>query len=117
MERKEKKEELTILWTNADPIAAEMMVFMYAEKSIEKGWWDKVTLIIWGSTAKLVATNKDIQKKLLKIKETGVTVSCCLSCATKLGVKEDIEKLGIDLRYWGAPLTELIKKDAKLITL
>jgi hypothetical protein len=108
---------LAILWTNADPITAKLMVFMSAEAALAKNWWDGVQIIIWGATAKLVAENKDIQDKLLDIKAKGVQVSACIACATELGVVKELSELGIELKPWGPPLTDLIKSDAKLITI
>lgn len=46
--------KLTILWTNADPTTAELMVFMFAEASIGRGWSNEVEIIVWGAKAKLV---------------------------------------------------------------
>lgn len=43
------EKKLTILWTNADPITAELMIFMYTEASIGRGWWNEVEIIIWGA--------------------------------------------------------------------
>ena len=48
-------DHLHILWTNADAVTAEKMVFMYAANASKQGWWAKVTIIVWGSTASLVA--------------------------------------------------------------
>lgn len=90
--------KLTILWTNADPTTAELMVFMYAEAAITRGWWDGVKIIVWGATAKLVAENKHIQEKLLDIKSKGVEVGFCIACATELGIVDEIEALGFELK-------------------
>ena len=55
---------LYILWTNDNVITAENMVFMYATNALVHGWWEEVTLIIWGATAKLVCENTAIQGKI-----------------------------------------------------
>ncbi len=109
--------KLTILWTNQDPITAEYMVFMYAENSLLKHWWDEVEIIVWGGTAKLVAENKAIQEMLLDIKSKGVKVRFCRACAAKLNAVEQIESLGFELEYMGVPLTEILKTDGKLLTI
>ena len=57
------KEHLYILWTNSDPVTADKMVFMYALISLKKGWWKEVTIVIWGSTAKLVGENAEVQSR------------------------------------------------------
>jgi hypothetical protein len=33
-----------------------------------------------------------------------------------LGVTEVLEKLGIEVKYWGEPLTEILKKNEPLLT-
>jgi hypothetical protein len=58
----EDQTHLYILWTNADPITSEKMVFMYTINSLIHGWWENVTLIIWGATAKLVSEDTAIKK-------------------------------------------------------
>jgi len=108
-------EHLNILWTNADPIAAEKMVFMYSINSLKRGWWKEVTLIIWGSTAKLVAEDEHIQEKVKEALEAGMIVSACKACADQLGCTQVLEELGIEVLYWGEPLTQLIKNENHLM--
>ena len=108
---------LNILWTNADPVTARLMVFMYAENALSRGWWESVRIIVWGATARLVAENKEIQEKLLDMKSKGVQVDACIACARELGVEEELTELGLNLMPMGGDLTELIKSDAKLITI
>jgi len=107
---------LYVLWTNDNVITAEKMVFMYTVNSLIHSWWDKVTLIIWGATAKLVSENKDIQKKIKEALDAGVHISACKACADQLGVTKDLEHLNIEVKYWGAPLTEIIATGEKLLT-
>jgi hypothetical protein len=110
------KNSLNILWTNANPITAELMVFMYAEASVTRGWWDEVQIIIWGATAKLVAENKVIQTRLKEIQSSGVIVNACIACATELGVVEELSALGITLMPMGPPLTDILKNNERLLT-
>lgn len=116
-EKMEEKKHLYLLWTNGDPITAENMVFMYAANSLFHGWWDEVTLIIWGSPVKLVAEDKHIQKMLQDAKEAGVHVSACKTCSDQLGVCEILENQGIEVKHWGQKLTELLKSNEKLLTI
>jgi hypothetical protein len=44
-----EEDHLHILWTNADPVTAEKMVFMYAANALKFAWWQRVTIIIWGA--------------------------------------------------------------------
>ena len=112
-----EKRHLYVLWTNDNPITAEKMVFMYTINSMLRGWWEKVTLIVWGATPKLVSENDAIQAKIKEALEAGVHVTACKACADQLGLTEQLEGLGIEVKYWGEPLTEILKNDEKLITI
>lgn len=107
---------LFLLWTNADPVTADLMVFMYAENSMKYHTWDKLTIIIWGATAKLTAENSAIQSKIRMLQEMGVHFTACITCAEELGVKDILEEMGIDLVKWLHPLTALLKGGKKLLT-
>ena len=112
-----EKTTLYILWTNDNVITAEKMVFMYGINAMRYGWWENVTLIVWGATAKLVAENERIQALIAEAREKGVYVTACKACADQLGVSETLETLGIDVEYLGIPLTNVLKNDEKLITI
>ena len=111
------KDRLTILWTNSDLITSEKMVFMYGIKAKLNNWWSEVTIVIWGATAKLAAENPMIQEKIKVALESGVRVSACKACAEQLGVTKTLESLGVEIIYWGEPLTEILKNEEKLLTI
>lgn len=112
-----KKTTLYILWTNDNPVTAEKMVFMYAINSLVHGWWENVTLIIWGATTQLVSENEHIQRLVRKSLEAGVHVTACRACADQLGVTESLNKMNIEVKYWGQPLTEILQNDEALLTI
>ena len=111
------EDELFILWTSADPITGEKMVCMYAHNSLLRGWWKKVTVIIWGATAKLVAEDGSIRSRITEMLGDGVSFSACRACAEQLGVVERLEELEIEVKYWGEPLTEILKSGGRLLTI
>lgn len=112
-----EKEHLYILWTNDNPITAEKMVFMYGLNSLKKGWWRKVTIVVWGATAQLTSSNTEIQQQIKALLSSGVAVSACKACADQLGVTEALENIGIEVKYWGEPLTEILRTGEKLLTI
>jgi len=112
----EKQDELYILWTNGDPITAREMVLLYAMNAMKRGWWKKVTVIIWGAPARLIAEDPGIQEEIKTSRLTGVQYSACKKCSDDLGVTEILTSLGIEARYWGEPLTGLLKSGARLLT-
>lgn len=111
------KRKLHILWTNADPLTAQLMVMMYATNSKIHHWWDEVIVIIWGATAKLAAEDDTIQEYIKMAQQVGVQFSACEACARQLGVVEKLKAMDIEVKYWGEPLTELLQADAKLLTI
>ena len=88
-----EKKHLHILWTNADLITTEKMVFMYSTNSLIQGWWEQVTVIIWGAPAKLVAQNSNVQRMLQEAQEAGVHITACKACGDQLGVTEKLKEL------------------------
>ncbi len=113
----EGRDTLYILWTNADLDTSRFMVMMYAKNSLLRGWWEQVTVILWGATAKLTAENPIIQEEIKLAQHTGVRFSACVACARQLGVIPQLEALDIELIPWGEPLTGLLKNGEKLITI
>ncbi|MFP4646673.1 MAG: DsrE family protein [Candidatus Acetothermia bacterium] len=111
-----KDDSLTVLWTSGDREIALNMMFMYLSNARPQGWWEEVTLIIWGPSAKLSAGDEEIQKGLTKLKELGVKLEACVVCAERYGVVDDLEELGIDVYGMGQPLTEAIKGEKSVIT-
>ncbi len=110
------EKHLHILWTNADINTSVYMVMMYAKNSMLRHWWDKVTVIIWGETARLAAEEELMQEQIKVAQLAGVEFSACVSCASQLGAQEKLEELGVEVIPWGAPLTELIQSNAPLLT-
>jgi len=111
------KNKLFILWTNDNVLTSEKMVCMYAHNAILNNWWKTVTVIIWGATAKLVAENEIIQTRLKEMLHDGVKVSACKACADQLGVTDKIEALGIEVKYWGEPLSDILKLNETLLSI
>ena len=112
-----EKKHLYVLWINDDPVTAEKMVFMYTINSLKYEWWEEVTLIIWGATPKLVAEDAAIQAMIKEAQQAGVHVTACKACADQLGVTQALEDLKIEVKYWGQPLTDLLKNNERLLTI
>lgn len=72
-------QHLHILWTNADPVVFDKMVLMYAVNSLVRGWWEKVTVILWGETARLAAADPAVRERIVLAMEQGVKFSACIT--------------------------------------
>lgn len=111
-----EKDGLAVVWTSGDKEVAENMVFMYTINAKKRGWWEDITFIIWGPSSNLLSEDEDLQEKIEEMDELGITLKACKACAERYGVSEDLEDLGIEVKYMGEPLTEHLKKDKKVIT-
>jgi len=109
--------KLTILWTNADPLTSEHMVFMYAYNAKKLKLWEEIEVIIWGATSKLVKDDANIRDLIRKSQKVGVKFTACIACANALSSKEALESLEIELYGMGQPLTKLIKDKENLLTI
>jgi hypothetical protein len=112
-----EKNELNVLWTNADPLTAEHMVLLYTINAKKREWFEEVNLIIWGATAALVIDNEKINKLVIEAMQVGVNVIGCIHCAKQLGKDVALTKMGIKLSPMGIPLTEIIKQKRNLLTI
>ena len=110
-------DHLYILWTSADVETFDEMVFMYAFNAKKHGWWEKVTVVIWGASARLAGNDEVIQLKIKDLISGGVKLEACKACADDLGVSALLEDLGVEVKYWGQPLTKVLKSGSKLITI
>jgi hypothetical protein len=107
---------LAVVWTSGDPEVAHRVCFMYTDNAKKQKWFDEVTLIVWGPSARLLAGDKDLQAKIKGMLNDGVKIQACMACSDSYGVTEQLRALGIDVRYMGKPLTDLIKQGWHVLT-
>jgi len=92
------------------------MVFMYVYNAKRAKWFDEVTFIIWGPSAKLLSENEKLQKSLAKMQEIGIKTEACVACARMYEVDDDLKELGVDVKGMGVPLSNYLKKGYKIMT-
>ena len=109
--------KLAVVWTSGDRDVALKMVFMYTFHAKKRGWWKDIQLIVWGPSSNLVSEDREIQDYIKKMKDEGVEIVACKACADSYGVSGKLEELGIEVKYMGVPLTELLKSEKwKVVT-
>lgn len=109
--------KLVVVWTNGDKEVAIRMAFMYTLNSKLKEWWSEVNLIVWGPSAKLLAEDTTLQEYIEKMKDAGVELLACKACADSYGVSEELESMGITVKYTGLVLTDFLKdENTRVIT-
>jgi hypothetical protein len=101
--------KLVVVWTSGDREVAIKMVYMYTYNAKKNGWWDNIRFIVWGPSSKLLSEDKELQEYTQKMKDVGVEVFACKACADMYGVSEKLEALGLDVKFIGKDLTEMLQ--------
>jgi hypothetical protein len=98
-----------IVWSSGDREVALKLVYMYVYNAKKRGWMDRVMLLVWGPSAKLLSVDEELQGKLDELKEVGVELVACKACADLYGVSDKLEELGIEVKYAGKMLADMQK--------
>jgi len=109
--------DLVVLWTSGDREVAEKMVFLYVLNAKKYEWFENITLVVWGPSAKLLSEDDELQDKLSEMKDLGVEFKACKACADMYMVTPKLEELGIEVIYIGKELTDYIKGDYELLSI
>jgi hypothetical protein len=107
---------LAVVWTSGDPDVAHRVCLMYTHAARQAKWFDEVTLVVWGPSARLLAADKDLQAKVKSMKADGVIVRACVVCADSYGVTEKLSSLGLTVEPMGKPLSDFLKNGWKVLT-
>ena len=110
------KDKLVVVWTSGDRDVAIKMVYMYTFNAKKNGWWDDITFIVWGASAKLLSEDKELQDYIKKMKDEGIDLKACKACADMYGVSDKLTELGITVKYMGVELTDFIKEGRHVLT-
>ena len=94
---------LYILWASKDVETFDEMVFMYASNGKKHDWWDEITVVIWGASARLTGEDEVVQLKIKELIEGNVKVEACKACADDLGVTSILEYPSITLSCANCP--------------
>lgn len=105
----ETPSKLMVIWTSGDREVALKMVFMYTFNAKKRGWWEDIRFVVWGPSAKLLAEDTELQKGIAQMKEAGVELLACKACADLYGVSDTLSALGVEVKYMGVPVTEMLK--------
>ncbi len=104
------KDKLVVVWTSGDKEVAMKMVFMYTYNANKYKWWDDITLLIWGPSAKLLTDDEELQEYVKNMNNEGIHLLACKGCADMYGISDKLEAIGVTVRYTGVDLTNFIKE-------
>ena len=111
-----KTDHLAVIWSSGDPDVAHKVCFMYTQNAKRRGWFENVTLIVWGPSAELLSRDAALQARIHEMINDGVVIEACRACADSYGVSDDLSALSIDVKYMGVPLTSMLKEGSHVLT-
>jgi hypothetical protein len=109
-------EKLLILWTSGDRDVAVNVVLMYALNSVRQGWWEHVSLVLWGPSQPLFAGDEGIQSEVKALQDAGCRVMACVACAKNYQLVDVLKSRGMEVFGMGPVLTNWLKSGSKVIT-
>jgi hypothetical protein len=107
---------IVVVWASGDPYVAERVALMYTHAAKARSMFDEVVLIVWGPSAKVAAENLQIRKKLELMKNDGVILKACVTCANEYNVTDNLSEQGFEVSAMGGQLTEYLKSGAHVLT-
>ena len=105
-----------IVWSSGDREVALKLVYMYVYNAKKRGWMDRVMLLVWGPSSKLLSVDEELQGKLAELEEVGVELVACKACADLYGVSDKLLELGIEVKYAGKMLADMQKDGWHMLT-
>jgi hypothetical protein len=109
-------ENLLIVWSSEEVEVAKKLVLLYGSVILPRGYWQEAHIMVWGPSARLIATHAEIQDLVKQVMATGVEMSVCVVCSDEYGVTKELENLGIKATHTGEFLTNALKNDWKVVT-
>ncbi|MGC9467619.1 MAG: DsrE family protein [Anaerolineae bacterium] len=109
-------DHLAVIWSSGDPAVAHKVCFMYTHNAKRQGWFEHVTLIVWGPSAELLTRDESLQQRIRAMIADGVVIEACKACSDAYGVSDQLSALGIDVKYMGTPLTQMLKQGWRVLT-
>ena len=107
---------LVVVWSSGDPEVAHNTVFLYTRNAKKQGWFDDVTLIIWGPSAPLLVKDESLQKEIKVMANLGVRVMACRRCAEDYCVHDQLVDMDVDSIYIGETLSNMMKEGRHVLT-
>ena len=77
----ENSNTLVVIWSSDDPKVAFNVCLMYTHAARKNNWFERVLLVVWGPSAKLLGEHPELQTKIKAMQQDGVITQACIVCA------------------------------------
>ena len=81
---------------------------MYAGRTLSEGWMDKVKVIFFGPSERLLVEDKQIAQAAKEMSNVEKPIACKF-ISDRDGISEQIEDCGVKVDYVGTIISDLIK--------
>lgn len=109
------KDELLIVWSTENKETIMNMILLYAYNAKVKGWFDEVTLLVWGASQQVLSEDEDIKARVSEMKEAGVNIIACKKCCENMYIEEQLQSCGVEIFYTGEFLSEWLKSGKPML--
>lgn len=82
---------------------------MYASKTMSEGWLDKVQVVFFGPSERLLVQNEEIAKVAKQLSAVQKPIACKF-ISDRDGISDTIEGLGVKVEYVGTVIADFIKQ-------
>jgi len=110
------KNELMIVWTTDNKDTILNMICLYALNAKLEGWFDDITLVIWGASQQISSEDKEIKEKIQEMVDAGIKVVACKKCAENMYIESQLSSCGIEIFYTGELISDWAKSGKPLMT-
>jgi len=113
---KKNSNTLVVIWSSDNPEVAFNACLMYTHAAKKNNWFERVLLVVWGPSAKLLSEHSELQAKIKAMQQDGVETKACIVCANNYKVTDKLKALGLNVKGMGVPLTQSLKAGYKVLT-
>ena len=101
------KDKLLVIIASGDADKV-LTALMYAKNAIKYNWIPEVRVVFFGPSQGLLVNNDRVSESAIELAEFGTALACKF-ISDRDKQSEDIEGMGIEVRYVGEEISELIK--------
>ncbi|DAB32040.1 MAG TPA: DsrE family protein [Sulfurospirillum sp. UBA11407] len=110
------KNELLIVWSTDNKETVLNLICLYAYNAKMKGWFDEVTILVWGASQQVLCEDFEIKEKVKEMGEAGIKFIACKKCSENMYIEEQLSTCGIEIYYTGEFLSEWLKSGKPVLT-
>ena len=103
--------KLFLIITSGDSQVIKDVALMYVPNAPKYGWMDEVILIFWGPAQKTILEDTELKEYVKELVSTDkLSIWACKGCSDRYSVSDNLEELGITVKYVGEDVSNMLKQ-------